>query len=144
MAALPCQAQAGRIGLGRETIASLLQHHSRTAEWLWHTEQWALIIEAVSIHVHSDGHGLGPPMGWVELGWVFDFLVNAMGWVGFKQRNIKIAAWLFFVFPVITIWNPFVQYRMSPGSEIEKKSKRFVYVLYSVTGMYGGRGVIYS
>ena len=37
------------------------------------------------------------------------------------------------------------QYRMSSGSEIERnlfKSKRYVYVLYSVSGMYGGRVVI--
>ena len=51
-----------------------------------------------------DGHGLGPsPMGWVGLGWVGFGLIFCgtrwvgFGWVRFKQRNIKIAAWFFFV-----------------------------------------------
>jgi hypothetical protein len=43
--------------------------------------------EQINITQDRDGHGLGPSMGWVGLGWVeFSSTCDGLGWVGLNNR----------------------------------------------------------
>jgi len=45
------------------------------------------------VQTRVDGHGLGPSMGWVRLGWVGShFPAHVMGWVGLNEKYRGIVA----------------------------------------------------